>query len=59
MQGRALSVPHIWAMSGYVSDEDAMLAFKHGASMFLEKPFDLDHLDYSLQALAPTAAKAS
>ncbi len=53
MQDRDLSVANIWAMSGYVTDEDAMLAFKYGASMFLEKPFDLDHLDYSLQSLAP------
>ena len=53
MQARDLSVTHIWAMSGYASDEDAMLACKYGASMFLEKPFDLDHLDYSLQSLVP------
>lgn len=54
MQERNLNVPHIWAMSGYASDEDAMLALRLGASTFLDKPFDLDHLDHSLQALAPT-----
>lgn len=56
MQDRDLSVPHIWAMSAYASNEDAMLAFEFGASRFLDKPFDLDHLDYSLQSLAPTLA---
>lgn len=55
MQDRELSVANIWAMSGCVTDDDAMLAFKYGASMFLEKPFDLDHLDYSLQSLVPAA----
>ncbi len=58
MQALDITVPHIWAMSGYVSDEDAMLAFEYGASMFLEKPFDLDHLDYSLRSLAPAPAPA-
>ena len=58
MQNRDLRVPHIWAMSGYVSDEDAMLAHELGASAFLNKPFDLDHLDYSLESLAPVLAKA-
>ena len=53
MQDRGLSVKHIWAMSGYASDEDAALALQLGASVFLDKPFDLDHLDYSLQSLAP------
>jgi len=52
MQDRNLSVPHIWAMSAYASNEDAILAHELGAAAFLDKPFDLDHLDYSLQALA-------
>ena len=30
-------------MSGYVSDEDAAMALKLGASEFFSKPFDLDH----------------
>ena len=58
MQDRDLRVPHIWAMSGYVSDEEAMLAHELGASAFLDKPFDLDYLDYSLESLAPVLAKA-
>jgi CheY-like chemotaxis protein len=56
MYDRNLSVPHIWAMSGYASDEDAMLALELGASAFLNKPFDLDHLDYSLESLALAVA---
>ena len=40
-------------MSGYASDEEAMLAIELGASAFLDKPFDLDHLDHSLESLAP------
>lgn len=58
MQTRDIIVPHIWAMSGYASDEHAMLAFKYGAEMFLEKPFDLDHLDHSLQSLTLASATA-
>ena len=54
MQDRNLSVPHIWAMSAYASDADARLALELGASTFLDKPFNLDQLDYSLQSLAPT-----
>jgi len=56
LQDRGLSVPHIWAMSAYASDEDAMLSLELGASAFLDKPFDLDHLDSSLQALAAAPA---
>ena len=56
MRDRDLGVPHIWAMSGYASNEDAMLALELGASAFLDKPFDLDHLDYSLALLAPSMA---
>lgn len=56
MQDRDLSVPHIWVMSAYASNDEAMLTFELGASRFLDKPFDLDHLDYSLQLLAPALA---
>ncbi len=56
MQDRGLSVPHIWAMSGYASNEEAGLALDLGASVFFDKPFDLDHLDYSLASLVPATA---
>lgn len=48
-----LEVPNIWAMSGYVSDQDARLAMQLGASEFINKPFDLDHIDYMLGLLPP------
>ncbi len=48
-----ITVPNIWAMSGYVSDEDALKALQLGADEFFNKPFDLDHIDYTLGLLAP------
>jgi len=48
-----IEVPNIWAMSGYVSDEDARAALELGATEFFNKPFDLDHVDYTLSLLAP------
>ena len=53
MNTEGLRVPNIWAMSGYVTDEEALAALSLGASEFLNKPFDLDHLDFSLQLLMP------
>lgn len=53
MNAEGLRVPVIWAMSGYVADEEALAALSLGAAEFINKPFDLDHLDYSLQLLAP------
>lgn len=53
MNAEGLRVPNIWAMSGYVTDEEALAALSLGASEFLNKPFDLDHLDFSLQLLTP------
>jgi DNA-binding response OmpR family regulator len=55
LQDYGLSVPHIWAMSGYVSDEDSLRALELGAATFFGKPFDLDFLDDSLRLLAPAA----
>ncbi len=52
MNAEGLRVPNIWAMSGYASDEEARAALSLGASEFLNKPFDLDHLDLSLRCLA-------
>ena len=53
LQRAGIKVPTIWAMSGYVSDEDARRALQLGASEFFNKPFDLDHIDYTLSLLAP------
>ena len=53
MNAEGLRVPVIWAMSGYVADEEALDALSLGAAEFINKPFDLDHLDFSLQLLAP------
>ena len=53
MNAEGLRVPNIWAMSGYASDEEALAALSLGAAEFLNKPFDLDHLNVSLQLLAP------
>ena len=53
MNAEGLRVPVIWAMSGYVADEEALAALSLGAAEFINKPFDLDHLNYSLQLLAP------
>jgi len=53
MHAEGLRVPNIWAMSAYVSDEDALAALSLGAAEFINKPFDLDHLDFSLQLLGP------
>ena len=48
-----VTVSNIWAMSGYVSDEDARKAMQLGATEFLNKPFDLDHINYTLRLLGP------
>ena len=53
MNAENLRVPNIWAMSAYVSDEEALAALSLGAGEFINKPFDLDHLDFSLELLAP------
>jgi CheY-like chemotaxis protein len=53
MHAEGLRVPNVWAMSAYVSDEDALAALSLGAAEFINKPFDLDHLDFSLQLLGP------
>ena len=53
MSAEGLRVPHVWAMSGSVPDDEALAALAMGAAEFMNKPFDLDHLDYSLQLLSP------
>ena len=42
-------------MSAYVSDEDALTALQLETSDFINKPFNLEHLDQSLQQLAVLA----
>lgn len=53
MNAEGLRVPHVWAMSGSVPDDEALAALTLGAAEFINKPFDLDHLDFSLQLLSP------
>lgn len=53
MTAEGIRVPNIWAMSAYVSDDEALSALELGAAEFVNKPFDLDHLDFSLQLLTP------
>lgn len=53
MSAEGLRVPHVWAMSGSVPDDEALAALTLGAAEFINKPFDLDHLDFSLQLLSP------
>jgi CheY-like chemotaxis protein len=53
MRAEGLRCPHIWAMSGAATNDEAVSALGLGASQFLNKPFDLDHLDYCLQLIAP------
>ena len=53
MRAEGLRCPHVWAMSGLVDDDEARRALSFGASEFLNKPFDLDHLDYCLRLVAP------
>ena len=53
MSAEGLRVPHVWAMSGSVPDDEALGALTLGAAEFINKPFDLDHLDFSLQLLSP------
>jgi CheY-like chemotaxis protein len=53
MKAEGLHCPNIWAMSGMASDDEALAALSLGAHEFINKPFDLDHLDYCLQLIAP------
>lgn len=53
VRSERLRCAHVWAMSGLVDDDEARRALALGASEFLNKPFDLDHLDYCLRLLAP------
>ena len=53
MNAEGLRVPHVWAMSGSVPDDEALAALTLGAAEFINKPFDLDHLDFSLELLSP------
>ena len=48
-----IRVPNVWAMSGTAPDAEARAALSMGAADFLNKPFDLDHLDFSLRLLGP------
>lgn len=52
IRNESLRVPHIWAMSGLASDEEATEAMTLGAAEFLNKPFDLDHIDDGLTLLS-------
>ncbi len=53
MAAEGLRVSNLWAMSGIVPDDEALAALRLGAAEFFNKPFDLDHLDFSLQLLSP------
>jgi len=53
MKAEGLRATHVWAMSGIADDDEALAALALGASEFVNKPFDLDHLDYCLQLVAP------
>ena len=53
MNAEGIRIPNIWAMSGYVDDDEALAALSLGASEFLNKPFDLEHLDLTLKLLTP------
>ena len=53
MAAEDLRVCHLWAMSGIVPDDEALAALTLGAAEFINKPFDMDHLDFSLQLLSP------
>lgn len=53
MNAEGLRVPHVWAMSGSAPDDEALAALSLGAAEFINKPFDLDHLDFTLQLLTP------
>ncbi len=53
MAAENLRVCHLWAMSGIVPDDEALAAMRLGAAEFINKPFDLDHLDFSLELLSP------
>jgi CheY-like chemotaxis protein len=53
MKAEGLRATHVWAMSGISDDDEALAALSTGASEFVNKPFDLDHLDYCLQLIAP------
>lgn len=53
MQAEGLRCSHVWAMSGLADDDEARRALSLGASEFINKPFDLDHIDYCLRLVAP------
>ena len=53
MSAEGLRVQQVWAMSGSVPDDEALAALSLGAAEFMSKPFDLDHLDFTLQSLSP------
>lgn len=53
MRAEGLRSLNIWAMSGGASDDEALAALALGAQEFISKPFDLTHLDYRLQMIAP------
>jgi len=53
MSAEGIRVPTVWAMSGSAADAEALAALSLGAAEFVNKPFDLDHLDFSLQLLQP------
>lgn len=44
-----LPVGPIWAISGYATDEEAREALRLGAADFINKPLDLEYLDWSLK----------
>ena len=54
MRSEGLKVGAIWAISGYATDREALTALQLGATDFINKPFDLDHLDWSLRLHEPT-----
>jgi len=53
MKAEGLRASHVWAMSGCVSDDEALSALSMGAAQFFDKPFDLEQLDSNLQGLSP------
>jgi CheY-like chemotaxis protein len=48
IRSESLEVGPIWAISGYCSDQEAEQAMQLGATDFINKPLDLQYLEWSL-----------
>lgn len=49
IQAEELEVGRIWAISGYATDDEAERALQLGATDFINKPLDLQYLEWSLE----------